>query len=130
MVDRLKAILARIVEFWNRFTSKQKTLIVCISAAVIFTLVALVFMLNKAQYVELVTFDNTADAATAKTVLEEAQIDVKVSSDGKTFMVNAKQESTARLKLGENNIATNKSDDWDLLFNNSMSTTDSERQLK
>ncbi len=130
MLDRLKAIQTRIVEFWNRFTSKQKTLIVCISAAVIFTLVALVFMLNRAKYVELVTFDNTADAAEAKTVLDEAGIDITVSGDGKRFMVNEKQESKARLALGENNIATNKSDDWELLFDNSMSTTDSERQLK
>ncbi|MBQ8085514.1 MAG: flagellar M-ring protein FliF [Lachnospiraceae bacterium] len=130
MLERLKAIRTRIIEFWNRFTSKQKTLIVCITAAVIFTLVALIFMLNRAKYVELVSFDNTADAAAAKTVLDEAAIDIKVSGDGKTFMVNEKQESTARLKLGENNIATNKSDDWELLFDNSMSTTDSERQLK
>ncbi|MBR1597473.1 MAG: flagellar M-ring protein FliF [Lachnospiraceae bacterium] len=130
MLDRLKAIQTRIVEFWNRFTSKQKTLIVCITAAVVFTLVALIFMLNRAKYVELVTFDNTADAATAKTVLDEAAIDYNVSSNGLTFMVNEKQESTARLKLGENNIAANKSNDWELLFDNSMSTTDSERRLK
>lgn len=132
MLDRLKAIGARIVEFWNRFTSKQKTLIICITAAVIFTLVALILMLNRAKYTELVTFDNTSDAATAKSVLDEANpaIDYNVSADGKTFMVNEKQESTARLLLGENNIATNKSDDWELLFDNSMSTTDSERQLK
>ncbi len=130
MLDRLKTIQSRILEFWNRFTSKQKTLIVCISAAVIFTLVALILMLNRAKYVELVTFDNTADAATAKAVLDEASIDYNVSSNGLTFMVNEKQESNARLKLGENNIAANKSDDWDLLFNNSMSTTDSERRLK
>ena len=130
MLDRLKSIQTRIVEFWNRFTSKQKTLIVCITAAVIFTLVALIFMLNRAKYTELVTFDNTADAAAAKTVLDEAAIDYDVSSNGLTFMVNEKQESTARLKLGENNIAANKSNDWELLFDNSMSTTDSERQLK
>ncbi|MCR5701723.1 MAG: flagellar M-ring protein FliF [Lachnospiraceae bacterium] len=130
MLDRLKNIRERIVEFWNRFTSKQKTLIICITAAVIFTLVALILMLNRAKYTELNTFENTADAAEAKAVLDEAQIDYKVSGNGLTFMVNEKQESTARLALGQNNIATNKNDDWDLLFNNSMSTTDSERQLK
>ena len=130
MLDRLKAIQTRLVEFWNRFSSKQKTLIICITAAVIFTLVALIWMLNRAKYVELVSFDNTADAASARTVLDEASLDYTVSSDGKTFMINTKQESTARLALGENNIATNKSNDWELLFDNSMSTTDSERQLK
>lgn len=130
MLDRLKSIQTKIVEFWNRFTSKQKTLIISISAAVILTLVALVLLLNRAKYVELVTFDNTADAAAAKEVLDEAGIQFTVSGNGLVFTVNEKDESNARLALGENNIATNRNDDLDWLFDNSMSTTDSERRLK
>lgn len=131
MLDRLKDIRTRIVEFWNRFTSKQKTLIISISAAVILTLVALIVLLNRTHYVELVTFDNTTDAAAAKTVLDEAGItNYNVSSNGLTISIAEKNESVARLALGENNIATNKDTDRDWLFDNSMSTTDSERQLK
>lgn len=44
--------------------------------------------------------------------------------------VDEKLESSARLALGENNIATNVDDDWDKLFNNSMSTTDSRTAAK
>lgn len=130
MLDTLKSIQTKIVEFWNRFTSKQKTLIISISAAVILTLVALIVMLNRANYVELVTFDNTADAASAKSVLDEAQIKFTVSGNGLVFTVNEKDESKARLALGENNIATNRNNDLEWLFDNSMSTTDSERRLK
>lgn len=130
MLDRLKSIQTKIVEFWNRFTSKQKTLIISISAAVIFTLVALIVLLNRTKYVELVTFDNTTDAAAAKAILQEEGINFNVSGDGLTFTVDEKSESTARLALGENNIATNKNNDTDWLFDNSMSTTDRERQLK
>lgn len=130
MLDSLKTIQTKFVEFWNRFTSKQKTLIVSISAAVILTLVALIWLLSRTHYVELVTFENTSDAAAAKTVLDEAGIVYSVSSNGLTFTVDEKNESSARLALGENNIATNKDIDRDWLFDNSMSTTDSERQLK
>lgn len=130
MLDRLKTIQTKIVEFWNRFTSKQKTLIISISAAVILTLVALIVLLNRTHYVELVTFDNTSDAAAAKEVLTEAGVDFSVSGNGLTFTVDEKNEANARLALGENNIATNKDTDRDWLFDNSMSTTDSERQLK
>ena len=130
MLDRVKSIQTKLVEFWNRFTSKQKTLIITITAAVIFTLVALVVLLNRTKYVELVTFDNTSDAASADQVLTDAGIAHQVSGNGLTFTVDEKSESAARLALGENNIATNANDDWDKLFNNSMSTTDSERQLK
>lgn len=77
MLDRLKTIQTKIVEFWNRFTSKQKTLIISISAAVILTLVALIVLLNRTHYVELVTFDNTSDAAAAKEVLTEAGVDFR-----------------------------------------------------
>lgn len=130
MLDRLKKIQTKIVEFWNRFNSKQKTLIVSITAAVIMTLVALVVLLTRTTYVNLVTFDNTADAASAKTVLDDAGISVKISSDGKSFSVDEKSEAQARLALGENNIATDANTDLDWALNNSMSTTDSERNLK
>lgn len=130
MLDRLKKIQTKIVEFWNRFNSKQKTLIVSITAAVIMTLVALVVLLTRTTYVNLVTFDNTADAASAKTVLDDAGISVKISGDGKSFSVDEKSEAQARLALGENNIATDANTDLDWALNNSMSTTDSERNLK
>lgn len=130
MLDRIKTIQTKIVEFWNRFTSKQKTMIICIAAAVIFTLVALVVLLNRTTYVEIVTFENTTDAAAAEEILTEEAIEYQFSTDGLTLSVPEESESTARLALGENNIATDYDDDWDKLFNNSMSTTDSERKLK
>ena len=91
MLDRLKAIQTKFVEFWNRFTSKQKTLIISISAAVIFTLVALIVLLNRTRYVELVTFDNTADAAAAKEILIQAGITPSISGNGLTFSVDEKK---------------------------------------
>ncbi len=130
MLERLKNIQTKLVEFWNRFTSKQKTTIVCIAAAVIFALVALIVLMNQTTYVELVTFENTTDAAAAEEILTEAAVDFQVSGNGLTFTVAEEHESQARLALGENNIATEYDDSWEKLFDNSMSTTDSERKLK
>ena len=131
MLDRLKAIQTKLVEFWNRFTSKQKTLIVSISAAVIFTMVALIVLLNRTKYVQLVSFENTTDAASASEILTEAGIKYDVSSNGLVFSVDEKNESAARLVLGQNNIAADKDTSYDDAFNNnSMSTTDAERKKK
>lgn len=131
MLDKLKSIQTKFVEFWNRFTSKQKTLIICISAAVVFTLVALVVLLNRTHYVTLASFENTTQAAEAKAVLDEAAIAYNVSSDGLIFYVDEELESNARLVLGENKIATENDDDFEEMFGNTgMSTTDSERQLR
>ena len=38
MVDRLKELLQRIQEWWNKFTAKQKTIIISVSAGVILAL--------------------------------------------------------------------------------------------
>lgn len=130
MLERLKAIQTKLVEFWNRFTSKQKTLIVSISAAVIFTLVALIVILNRTKYVQLVSFDNTADSASASEILTEAGIKYDVSRNGLVISVDEKSESAARLVLGQNNIAADKDTSYDDAFNNSMSTTDAERKKK
>lgn len=130
MLERLKTIQTKIVEFWNRFTSKQKTLIISITAAVIFTLVALIVMLNRTKYVELVTFENTTDAAAAKEILLEVGISPQISGNGLVFSVDEKKESDARLALGENNIATNKDSSIEDLFSSSISETDHERKLR
>ena len=116
MLDKLKTIQTKIVEFWNRFTSKQKTMIICIAAAVVFTLVALVVLLNRTTYVEIVTFDNTTDASAAKEILTEEAIPFEFTNDGLTLSVPEESEATARLALGEKNIATDYDDDWDKLF--------------
>ena len=41
MPDRLKAILEKIKEWWLKFTTKQKTLLISITAVVILALVIL-----------------------------------------------------------------------------------------
>ena len=38
MLDRLKEIQAKALEWWNKFTSKQKTIIISLGAAVILLL--------------------------------------------------------------------------------------------
>ena len=66
MVERLKVLLERFLEFWNRYTSKQKTVIICVAAAVIFTLAVLFAVFSRTQYTQLEVFETTPDAAEAK----------------------------------------------------------------
>lgn len=131
MVDRLKAFLERFLEFWNRYTSKQKTIIICVMAAVIFTLAVLIAVFSKTQYTQLEVFETTADAAEAKNLLDENGIAVRVSGDNATVIsVDKKKVSDAKLLLGENGITAAAKSDYSWVTDNSMSTTDSERKLK
>ena len=57
MVDRLRALWARIREWWNRFTTKQKTWIVIGASVVLLTIIILVTVLTRPRYSPLITAD-------------------------------------------------------------------------
>ena len=42
MPEKIKEILAKVMEWWNKFTSKQKTIIVALVSIVIFTFVIII----------------------------------------------------------------------------------------
>ncbi len=122
---------ARIVEFWKKYTRRQKTLFFSVLAAVLIAVIALVLILNRTSYVTLSTFEDTATSAQAANLLEENSITYRVSDDALKIEVDESQVSQARLLLGENGIGTNNGqNDYDSLFNNSFNTTDSEKKLK
>ena len=81
MREWFRQLPAKIVEFWNRYTAKQKTLFFSVVAAVIITLVALFVILNRTSYTRLATFDNSAQTAEAETLLKENGIKHRVSDD-------------------------------------------------
>lgn len=132
ILDFFKGLPARFLEFWNKYTSKQKTIIISVLAAVIFTLAALIWLVNRTNYVTLATFETTADAAQARGYLEESgkNFNYRLSNDALIISIDEKQLSEARLVLGENGVSEIAQEDHSLLFDNTFTTTDSERQLK
>ena len=129
ILDFFKGLPAKAVEFWNKYTSKQKTIIISVLAVVIFTLVALIWFSNRTTYVTLATFESTTDAAAAKKYLDESGKTFKyqISSDALTISIDEKQLSEARLVLGENGVTETAKEDYDWMFNNGFTTTDSEQ---
>lgn len=132
ILDFFKELPAKFLEFWNKYTSKQKTIIISVLAAVIFTLVALIWLFNRTNYVTLATFESTADSAEARSYLEDSGkgFNYRVSDDALTISIDEKQLSEARLILGENGVSEIATEDHSFLFDNTFTTTDSERQLK
>ena len=131
MRERFRQLPSRLIEFWTKYTTKQKTLFLSVVAAVIITLIALFMVLNRTSYVRLVTFDDTAAASQATAVLDDNGIKYKVSKDALSIDVAEDSESDARLLLGQNGIsASYNNTDYEWLFDNSFNTTDSEKKLK
>ena len=56
MPERLKKIQARLLEFWSKYTKKQRAIFLSIVGGVIVLLVVLIIILSRTVYMDLATF--------------------------------------------------------------------------
>ncbi|MGL5259261.1 MAG: flagellar M-ring protein FliF C-terminal domain-containing protein [Lachnospiraceae bacterium] len=106
MTERTKELQAKLIEWWNKFNSKQKTMIVSITAGVFIAFAVLIAMLTKPQYELLVVTDSTKESSAITELLDGSSISYKISTDGYRIEVLSSQEAQANLLLGANNIPT------------------------
>ena len=127
MADRLKGILQKILDWWNKFTSRQKTVIVSITAAVIFAFAIIIYVFSRPNYEELVTCEDSAEASEIVSILESAGINYRVSDTGLVIDVEESQRSVAILAMGSAGYVPDsfKLSDY---MDYSMSTTASDRE--
>ncbi len=129
MRERLLELRDRILEWWGRFTIRQKTLMAAGVAAVLLTVVILVTVFNQPKYVPLVTAETTKQSAQIVELLDENGINYRLSDDALRFEVLDSQETTATLLLAQNDIqATGYS--IENVTDGSFSTTESDKQKK
>ena len=129
LVDKLKEFGNKILEWWNRFTAKQKTLIVGIVAVVILAIVIIVSRLTKPQYVLLRECETTKEAAEVRDLLNGEELTYEISDDGLVVRILASQLSDANLLLGANNIQA-ASYGINNVTDGNFSTTESDKQKK
>lgn len=127
MADKLKEITGKILEWWKKFTNKQRTIIVAIVAVVIFTFVIVLYVFTRPQFTHLTTFDNSSDAAEVLDILDEAGITHRETSDLRTVEVLTEQLSQANYAMASAGYRPDniKLSDY---INGSMSTTSWEQQ--
>lgn len=128
MADNLKEIPKKILEWWNKFTSKQRTMIVSAAAGILVAFAIVIWLVSQPQYEVLVTCESTKEAAEITELLEE-EYDYKTSDDGYIVYVNKKEISQARLLLGANNIP---SDAYGIenVTDGGMGTTEADKQKR
>ena len=100
MVDRLKALWEKVLTWWNKFTAKQKTLIIGVAAAVIFAFAILIWVFTQPTYQDIRQCSNTKEASEVVNVLEGADIKYETSSDGLRISVLKADVPKAELALG------------------------------
>jgi len=129
MADKLKALWQKVLDWWNQFTAKQKTLIIGAGSVILLTIIILVSILNQPQYVLLATANSTKEASEIKELLDSNSINYKMSDDGLEFKVLKKDQGDASLLLGANDIQSY-AYSIDNVTDGSFSTTESDKQKK
>ena len=132
MMDQLIAIKDKILEFWNKYTTKQKTVIICVALAILFALVLLGYFLTRPVYTHLTTLSGETAAEFDET-LKGANIEYKKETDegGNTiFSVEQSAYSDAVLLMGQNKVLSEGMTWDDALENASLSDTQTERQTR
>ena len=127
MADKLKEIPAKILEWWNKFTTRQKSIIVGAAAVVIFAFAIIMYVMSKPQYVRLITCETTSQASEIIDTLDSAGIAHKESNDGLKIDVESSQQSAANLAPGSAGYVPDALDLNDYL-GGSMSTTATDKE--
>lgn len=128
-MERLQELRKRFLEWWNKFTTKQKTIIICSGAGVVLAFSILGYVLTRPQYTVLVTCESTKEASQIVDILDGGGIENKTSIDGLQISVIKSKVSEANLLLGANDIPT---DTYTIenVLSGGLSTTESDKQKR
>ena len=107
MPERIKEILDKIKEWWVKFSTKQKMLIISITAVVMIALVILYAVMSKPSMYPIITCEDATQAASVKELLTGENIYYEISDDGLTFSVKTSDQADASILLGSSKIPTN-----------------------
>lgn len=129
MVEKLKSIPGRILEWWNKFDSKRKLIIASSALVVIVALALLGFVLMQPAMTTLTVCETTKDASDIKSLLESEGITPQISDDGLTIKVKKKDISAANLALGANGFPA-ADYDLDSVFDGGFSATEADKKKK
>ena len=129
MAERLKQIPKQLLEFWNKYTARQKTILISVVSVIIIAVVVLIVITGRVEYGELTITETTKEASEVVELLESENIKYKLGSDRLTVSVDLKRYSDAVLLLASNDMPST-GITLDELLNNSLSTTNSDRNLK
>ena len=128
MPEQIQKIINKILEWWKKFNTKQRTLIVSITAVIIVALIILGYVVSRPTMVQLIACEDAAQASEVKKILNDAGIQYQVSNN-LVYTVNSADEVEAEMALAEGDIPS-QSYDISNVTDGSFSTTEADKQKK
>ena len=129
MREKVKEIPEKFKVFWDKYTSKQKTIVIAIICVVLIAIGVVAWLASRPTWSKFQVFDSLDDANTMTKALDDQSITWKATSDGKTIYVHQDDMTNALYAMSDNGL-TDKGYTWDAAFDNSISTTESEKDQK
>ena len=130
MQERLKAVLDKIKELWNKFNRTQKIIFISVFVVIVAAIIVVANIATKPKTVVLRACSSESEATEVRTLLSDESISCTIDADN-VVRVNESDYVEAKLVLGSNNISA---DGYSLedAVNGSFTTTaaDSEKKYK
>ena len=126
MPERIKEIIEKIKAWWNKFTARQKGIIIGLALFAVAVFALIIFFVSRPKYKVLITAPNTKDASQIIAILDENAIAHVESQDALTISVQTTQYTQAELALGSSGYVPEEYSLEDAL-NSTLSTTTSDR---
>lgn len=131
MNERIAQYKDKIVQYWNQFSKKQKTIFISTLVLIVIAIVVLTMQLSKTEYEVAFKDLNASDSAGIMNYLDTNNIPYKLGSDGKTISVPSTRASRVKVDVGSQGIIQNGSIGFRAFDNSSsIGTTDSEFNVK
>lgn len=128
LIDKLKEFPPKFMEWWNKFSSKQKTAIIAALLGFAVAFAVLITLVSRPQYVPLVTCETATQSATVRDLLDEGEYDYRVvDSQGLVYEINKDQLSDANILINSNNILTETFKLTDVV-SGSLTTTEADKE--
>ncbi|MDE7327571.1 MAG: hypothetical protein K2N63_15065 [Lachnospiraceae bacterium] len=130
MQDRFKQLLNKILEMWNKYTKKQKTIILSTVGAVVIMLLLLAYFFGRTTYTRWRTFEDVGVAKSVDQLLTESGIAHKIGDDSVTIYVDSKKTVQANYAIVGSSLMEEGRVTLEELLKSDMSTTNYEKNLK
>lgn len=128
-MDKLKAIVNKAKDGWNKMDKKKRTIMVSLLAGVILFTSMYTYFNKKVNYVVLFNNLEFEDAGYIVNDLESKKIDYKLEDNGRKILIDDKHVDKYRLQLAmEGNLPENSSG-FEMFDNIGLMATDDDRKI-
>ncbi|MGN0407550.1 MAG: flagellar M-ring protein FliF C-terminal domain-containing protein [Bacteroides sp.] len=128
-MDRFKQIGQKILDIWNKYTVKQRAVVISCVAVVLIALTILALVIRRPQYETLTTCSSYSQMQEITNLLTENTIEYHIADNSMVVQVNKKDLTKAKMVLASSDI---QSDGYSLedALTGSFTTTESDKQKK